>query len=174
MNKSMDKDDVLFREKDDRRMLSKVPDKSGLRTNKDRRQGGFGNVLEEEDFYAYMMNEKAGQRYNVSYDVTLTYIWHNHKRKMHVQSIDISTTGILLQFADATCEHELDEAMDIQLSFVITPGSMPEGYEMQVKNLAATCARHTVNDEGTLFAGFHFTQSLAQYAGKNEDAICWQ
>ena len=166
MNKSKKKEDILFHEKQDRRLLSKVPDRSGLRTNKDRRQGGYGNVSEDEDFYAYMLNEKAGQRYNINYSVKLTYTSAKRTRKITATGVDISTTGILLRLSDASLEQEIAEAKDLKMSFVITPGSMPEGYEMPVKNLSASCVRHVINSEGDLYCGFHFNRSLSQYASK--------
>jgi len=166
MKKSTDKEEILLWEKTDRRLLSRVPDKSGVRSNTDRRKGVFGNANEDEDFYAYMMNEKAGQRYNVDYDVKLTYQTGHRKKTRTAKAIDISTTGILLRFADTSFEQELEDAQEIKLTFNIAPGSMPEGYEMPVHSLPATCARHVVNQEGTLYCGFHFDQSLSQYASK--------
>ena len=63
-------EDILLKQKNDRRLLSNVPDKHAIRTNNDRR----GNaVLEEcmelpEEFIA---NKNAGIRYLMETDVSI-------------------------------------------------------------------------------------------------------
>lgn len=62
-------EDILIRQKEDRRLLSHVPDTSGLRTNQDRRsQNGHGG---NHDFSDIIASDAAGRRYAVEYDVTM-------------------------------------------------------------------------------------------------------
>lgn len=62
--------DVLTREKKDRRLLSHVPDASGVRSHRDRRRGNGGG-RGPEDFGAYIREDAAGRRYLVDYEVTV-------------------------------------------------------------------------------------------------------
>ena len=60
MSDTKEKEDVLYEEKPDRRLLSYVPDASGQRSNHDRRGGFEGQEI--DDYTAYQREDKAGQR----------------------------------------------------------------------------------------------------------------
>jgi len=151
--------DVLLEEKPDRRLLSYVPDKDGMRSNHDRR----GSVESDEngaiDYRLYQKEDKRGQRYLVDYEVTIDT---GHK-SIVAQAVDISTTGMLIKLFGKDKEN-IHEGDKVKLSFTITPGSMPEGYEMKIKRLQAHCVRLLKQDDGTVFCGLEFNDTLAQYA----------
>ena len=138
--------DVLLEEKPDRRLLSYVPDKDGMRSNHDRR----GSVESDEngaiDYRLYQKEDKRGQRYLVDYEVTIDT---GHK-SIVAQAVDISTTGMLIKLFGKDKEN-IHEGDKVKLSFTITPGSMPEGYEMKIKRLQAHCVRLLNQDDGTVF-----------------------
>jgi len=151
--------DVLLEEKPDRRLLSYVPDKDGMRSNHDRR----GSLESDEngaiDYRLYQKEDKRGQRYLVDYEVTIDT---GHKTIV-AQAVDISTTGMLIKLLDKDKEN-IQEGEQVKLNFTITPGSMPEGYEMKIKRLQAHCVRLLNKDDGTVFCGLEFKDTLAQYA----------
>lgn len=154
--------DVLTREKKDRRLLSHVPDASGVRSHRDRRRGNGGG-RGPEDFGAYIREDAAGRRYLVDYEVTVRV----EKDRIKARALDISTTGMLLH-AELGCDESLlTEGTTLSLSFEITPGTLPEGYEMKIKDLGATVVRsfHKENAEG-LFIGVQFADTLAEFANK--------
>lgn len=156
---SKETQDVLLEEKPDRRLLSYVPDKDGMRSNHDRR----GSLESDEngaiDYRLYQKEDKRGQRYLVDYEVTIDT---GHKTIV-AQAVDISTTGMLIKLLDKDKEN-IQEGEQVKLNFTITPGSMPEGYEMKIKRLQAHCVRLLNKDDGTVFCGLEFKDTLAQYA----------
>lgn len=161
------KNDILTRNVKDRRYLSRVPDKYGYRNNFDRRQIKFlGYSDYKEDFEKIIEKEQLGRRYLVDYIVKLNYKINGKKKNLEVQAVNISTTGILLDI-DEEIAKDLNFAVGINLKFQITPGSMPEGYEMSV-NIAARLVRLDKKEDG-IFAGFEFEKSLAQYANKTRN-----
>lgn len=108
--------DVLTREKKDRRLLSHVPDASGVRSHRDRRRGNGGG-RGPEDFGAYIREDAAGRRYLVDYEVTVRV----EKDRIKARALDISTTGMLLH-AELGCDESLlTEGTTLSLSFEITP-----------------------------------------------------
>lgn len=156
MSDTKEKEDVLYEEKPDRRLLSYVPDASGQRSNHDRR-GGFEGQ-EAEDYTAYQREDKAGQRYLVDYAVDMTI---EGGGSLHGTAVDISTTGILVKFPLGEKRPQAGDTA--RLTFEITPGSMPEGYEMKIKKLRAKCVR-VVEKGGETLCALEFSDTLAQYA----------
>lgn len=156
--------DVLYEEKPDRRLLSYVPDASGLRSNHDRR-GAHDTVEGQIDYEQYQREDKLGQRYLVDYDVAVSFSHKGSKRVLTGKAMDISTTGMLLKLPEGE-ERNLQEAEKVKLTFEITPGSMPEGYEMHVKEIPSHCVRLIRKDDGTIFCGMEFNITLAQYVAK--------
>ena len=154
----MAKEDVLYEEKPDRRLLSYVPDASGQRSNRDRR-GGSGRDEGEIDYADFQREDKAGQRYMVDYAVVMTF--KGRRSKLKATAVDISTTGMLVKFPVEQRAPQPGEY--VSLTFEITPGSMPEGYEMKIKGLSAKCVRVFERGEEILCA-VEFQTSLAQYA----------
>ncbi|WP_110953575.1 glycosyltransferase family 2 protein [Anaerosinus massiliensis] len=160
-NEGQEKEDILLVLKPDRRLLSKVPDKTGLRTVIDRRSTKVQQAT--DDFFSYMEREKAGQRYVVSYDIIITYETKQQERKTcHGKGVDLSATGILIEIP-VDFAQELQEAAKIRLKFEIVPGTMPEGYEMKV-DIGAKYIRLVKPSGGEVFCGLEFEESLAEYA----------
>ncbi len=153
--------EVLFEEKQDRRLLSHVPDATGKRSNYSRR--GAVDTLRTEDYTQYEQDAKNGQRYLVDYPVTIHL---SNGSVMEARAVDISTTGILVQIPTADGQ-EPSFDKDVKLTFEIVPGSLPEGYEMKVKKLPALVARKFRKDTGEILFGIEFKITLAEYAAKN-------
>lgn len=158
--------EILLTKKTDRRLLPNVPDKADLRTNVDRRGGMTTDEQAEIDYRTYEQMDQNGQRYEVDYAVRVRCLlaaggWQNISAK----AIDISTTGMLLELT-ADDKTVLEKASAIQLTFVITPGSMPEGYEMRIKKLPAQCVRSERRDNGHAYCGLKFTEALSEYANR--------
>lgn len=160
-------EDVLVVSKKDRRVLSRVPDKAGYRKNFDRRLIKVPGKSAEETFEEMIGKENLGRRYLVNYPVKVEYYLVGKKHLDITRAIDISTTGILLETSEELAT-ALDIATDINLKFEITPGSMPEGYEMQV-DILAKVIRSAKSEDGKTLVGLEFTQSLAQYANKKKN-----
>ena len=148
-------EDILYTMKGDRRLLSHVPDAGGHRSNRSRR--GASADMESEDYTLYEQDAKNGQRYLVDYPVKID----SSAGTLAARAVDISTTGILVRLeGDA---HAADLSGDVKLTFEITAGTMPEGYEMKVKKLPATVIRAFGQAEEKLY-GIEFKKTLAQYA----------
>ena len=159
--RSRQEQEILFEEKQDRRLLSHVPDATGKRSNYSRR--GAVDTLRTEDYTQYEQDAKSGQRYLVDYPVTIHL---SNGSVMEARAVDISTTGILVQIPTADGQ-EPSFDKDVKLTFEIVPGSLPEGYEMKVKKLPALVARKFRKDTGEILFGIEFKTTLAEYAAKN-------
>lgn len=161
-------EDILLQQKPDRRMLSYVPDKQHVRNNVDRRGG---KTLESYEGKAddYIKSIQSGIRYQVNYNVRLTVKMKGSGRKrLTCKCIDISTTGLLLQMENQAQQEILRKATKIRLKFDIDPGSMPEGYEMFVKQ-PATLVRAIKTQDNKYLCGMEFEKTLAQYAARRKD-----
>ena len=159
--RSPQEQEILFEEKQDRRLLSHVPDATGKRSNYSRR--GAVDTLRTEDYAQYEQDAKNGQRYLVDYPVTMHL---SNASIMEARAVDISTTGILVQIPTADGQ-EPSFDKDVKLTFEIVPGSLPEGYEMKVKKLPALVARKFRKGTGEILFGIEFKTTLAEYAAKN-------
>ena len=159
--RSPEEQEILFEEKQDRRLLSHVPDATGKRSNYSRR--GAVDTLRTEDYAQYEQDAKNGQRYLVDYPVTMHL---SNGSVMEARALDISTTGILVQIPTADGQEPSFEK-DVKLTFEIVPGSLPEGYEMKVKKLPALVARKFRKGTGEILFGIEFKTTLAEYAAKN-------
>lgn len=167
-SKKNQREDILLRQKPDRRMLSYVPDKQKVRNNVDRRGG---KTLENFDGKAsdYIKSIQSGIRYQVKYDVKVTLKQKTGKRKLTCQGIDISSTGILLEVESEEQLQMIQEADRIHLNFEILPGSMPEGYEMKVR-MPAKAVRAIKTQDGKFLCGMEFHKTLAEYATRRKDS----
>ena len=161
-------EDVLLKPKEDRRKLSNVPDKTNTRSNIDRRN--ITEIDRNTDMEAFIKSAKSGIRYQVDYEVLLILKdKKGKKRKIHTRGIDISASGILLRCNEEKWLESVEYAEKIWIKFEITPGSMPEGYEMKVK-IPVHFVRAVKTEEETM-GGFAFEKTLAQYAAKRKDAM---
>ena len=165
---TVEKLDVLYAAKQDRRLLSHVPDATGQRSNHSRR--GASDEMNTADYMRYEQDAKKGQRYLVDYPVDIRLPGGG---LLMGRAVDISTTGILIRLQSVVGHGAPIFDGDVTLTFEITPGSMPEGYEMQVKKLPATVARRFEGDACTLY-GMEFKKSLAEYAAsQRRDYMLW-
>lgn len=165
---TVEKLDVLYAAKQDRRLLSHVPDATGQRSNHSRR--GASDEMNTADYMRYEQDAKKGQRYLVDYPVDIRLPGGG---LLTGHAVDISTTGILIRLQSVVGRGAPIFDGDVTLTFEITPGSMPEGYEMQVKKLPATVARRFEGDACTLY-GMEFKKSLAEYAAsQRRDYMLW-
>ena len=160
-------EDVLLVQKSDRRLLANVPDRKGERSNADRR----GKTLKESDLKItdFIEEKKKGIRYHVSYQVNVS--WKDKagkKQQTSCEGIDISMTGILLKFSSKEQFEKIKDAEKLKLNFEITPGTMPEGFEMNVRT-TAYIRRHQEMEDGTVCCGVEFKKSLAEYAKSRKD-----
>lgn len=155
----MDGKDVLLIPKSDRRPMARVPDREGGRTHVDRR----GNDGE----YDIWERQRLGRRYVVNYDVNVQYSVGDKTVNCRCKGIDISSTGMLLEVSPAIA-HDLSHAKTIILRFAIVPGSMPEGFEMNVK-IQARYIRATDVGAGEAVCGVEFSETLTSYAAKHKN-----
>ena len=162
---SIAEQDILLIPKPDRRRLSKVPDKEGIRTNIDRRR--VKSNAGQADITAVIETEKSGKRYLVDYTVAINYTVEGKKFTCTGKGADISSSGMLLAVSPTVAEG-LSQSTGMRLRFVITPGSMPEGYEMKV-NIAARYIRSSQTADGNVLCGVEFSESLAQYATRKKN-----
>ena len=166
--------DVLLLPKEDRRLLSNVPDKQKIRTNLDRR--GNEVLAPDEEKTAYFIQSKfSGIRYQVDFpvDIIVTDLKKNSRKtssrkKMTVAATDISGTGILLKVEHQEVKEWIKDKEQLEIKFEILPGSMPEGFEMRV-HTKGKIVRTFMNEEGVFFCGVSFEKSLAEYASRKKD-----
>ena len=159
--------DVLLKPRSDRRLLSNVPDKEEIRSNVDRR--GY-QVLDEYkgDPNAFIMSRNAGIRYVMQTGIKIICKGNNGNNNFMVKSLDISTTGVLLELENEEQLDIINNANNIKLKFKILPGSMPEGYEMKVK-IKGEKIRDSISHEGKILCGIEFEETLSQYSSRNKD-----
>jgi hyaluronan synthase len=166
-NKKYKTQDVLLEPRSDRRLLSNVPDKEEIRNNVDRRGH---QVLDEYkgDPNAFIMGRNAGIRYLMQTGIKIICKGNNDNNNFMVKSLDISTTGVLLELENEEQLNIISNANNIKLKFKILPGSMPEGYEMKVK-IKGKKIRDSISPEGKILCGIEFEETLSQYSSRNKD-----
>ncbi|WP_027623996.1 glycosyltransferase family 2 protein [Clostridium lundense] len=159
--------DILLNPRRDRRILANVPDKEAIRNSIDRRGK---KVLEDYhgDPNAFIKSKKAGIRYIMETDVKVICKSEKSNSIFKVKSLDISTTGILLELKDEKQLDIISNANSIKLEFKILSGSMPEGYEMNVK-IKGNKARDSITKQEKIICGIEFIESLAQYSNRTKD-----
>ena len=169
LEKKQDKkvEDILLEPKKDRRLLANVPDNEVIRSNIDRRgEHILDSNKEDKEFKKLIQTNEAGLRYRATYIVRLTcYLENGSKQIFESNSIDISTTGMLINIDNKTQLDFLMKAIKIQLKFEILKGTMPEGYEMKV-DIPAKFIRFHEGCNENYPCGFSFEEPLAQYANK--------
>ncbi|MGI6067128.1 glycosyltransferase [Absicoccus porci] len=150
--------DVLLKIKKDRRLLSHVPDPTGQRQISDRRgQDEEGN----KDLDAIICQHKKGIRYITNFSVSIM----QEKTTLKALCMDISDTGLLLQFEDEKEYEAIKGQSHVKLKFQIPPGVMPEGRESRYK-LSASVVRSV--DE-TRQIGLQFLEDLGTYDRRRKD-----
>lgn len=148
--------------------MPNVPDPDKVRTGNDRR-GNTDRAQPAQDYDGYMGAMKEGLRYQVSFPATLAYTARGGgKRRSHGTIVDISSTGALFRLSNPEELAQMQEAGGFRVRFEISPGSMPEGYEMKVEQ-KITPARMFAGDGQTAYAGVRFSLPLSQYAAKKKN-----
>lgn len=162
-----DYEDILLVKEEDRRILSNVPDKDGVRNRIDRRGK---KVLErnKDKETAFIEGNRAGIRYITEIDVKVKCKNSKEEKIFIVKSCDISTTGMLIRLKDKTQLEAIEKSEDLKLQFRILPGSMPEGYEMKVK-IKAKKVRDNIDKNGDVLCGFEFVETLSEYSSRTKD-----
>lgn len=160
--------DVLLETKEDRRLFPNVPDKTGKRSNIDRRGRQVIDELENIDVTGFIKANQAGIRYKVAYDVKVVCKSKGKRYKIRCQGLDISMTGILLRIESKEDMEKLQAAQSIKVKFSITPGTMPEGMEMKVK-IFADIARVQEVSEKEFLCGLQFKEELSVYKLRRKD-----
>ncbi|MGY0374667.1 glycosyltransferase [Clostridium sp. JNZ J1-5] len=159
--------DILLNPRVDRRLLANVPDKEAIRNSVDRRGK---KVLEDYkgDPNAFIESKKAGIRYIMQADIKVVCKNQSSNITFSVKSVDISTTGILLELKDKEQLNIIGNAKSIKLDFKILPGSMPEGYEMSVK-IKGKKVRNSITEDGKILCGIEFIETLSEYSNRKKD-----
>ena len=161
-------EDVLVSLKEDRRILSFVPDKQNIRINGDRR----GNVEANDrkgDMLSFIQSVHQGLRYEFCVDVKLTYKdEHGNKHHVIVKSKDVSESGMAILVDDRKVKEELSKATEVKVVFRIPPGMMPEGNEMRIKQKAEVVRDIEISEQTTLF-GLQFRIPIAIYRRRRKD-----
>ena len=121
------KTDILLVKKKDRRLLPHVPDSENIRTNLDRRGKATTNN-QENNIYEFIKSIQAGTRYEANFLIEVLYDENGKKVKLEGQTINISTTGILLSIDNMSDTHGMDQVSEFTLKFTVESGSLPEGF----------------------------------------------
>ncbi len=159
------RDDVLLQPKPDRRLLAHVPDPELIREKQDRRGSFAGRPERQTDEKSERSRPQyaryAGQRYFTRFPV---YV-HVGSQRYRAESVDLSQTGILLQFPkDAFPQLPLDEK-SCSLRFSIPAGLMHEGMEKRYR-ISAVAIR---KDEENSQYGFRFAEPLYRFLQRRKD-----
>ncbi|MEA5060719.1 MAG: glycosyltransferase [Candidatus Pelethousia sp.] len=161
-------EDILLKNKGDRRIFPHVPDPMKQRKGGDRR--GASAEEAQKNMGERQKVTIAGARFSVNFVVHVRCVLPAGERKNFTcQSVDVSTTGMLIRLKGEEQYRWLHRAKRIHLAFQIPPGSMPEGMEMKVK-VTAEAVRFQVNADGVWRCGLKFNETLAQYAGRRKNA----
>ena len=162
--RNKNKEDVLLQIKKDRRSLPDVPSVGGKRKLTDRRGG-----MEESDksFKEQTEKRQLGIRYLNGYDVHVRLKKGAKKYSFDAKSFDVSMTGIGINVTEME-KNLLEEAKSILISFHVEPGTLPEGFEMDIMT-GARVARTTRINPGKYQVGLIYTEDLVEYAKKKKD-----
>ncbi len=157
-------EDVLLREKSDRRLMPDVPALTGERKLTDRR----GNLTQEGmSFEQISKKRKLGIRYLNDYEVDVIAYGEGKKKKFRAKTQDVSLGGLGL-IVPAAQKDSILEAKKLKLKFHVEPGSLPEGYEMNVKTYAVP-VREAKLSGGDWLIGCEFAADLSEYAKHRKD-----
>ncbi|MDQ0174856.1 glycosyltransferase family 2 protein [Bacillus chungangensis] len=156
--------EVLTVPKEDRRVLSNVPDPENLRAPVDRRgtkdaASANGNVDAER-------SRLLGLRYKANFEVMIAAQGERKKASIKARAVDISSTGILVAFDSSVEIFKVGDKVKIRGK--IPPGTMPEGFESLVKIDAAVVRSHVSkqDEQGKRMMAFEFDQPLTEYFQK--------
>lgn len=159
--------DILVKEQQDRRLLNHVPDAEGMRSNSDRRGFNENDVVERSK--KNIEGNHQGVRYVVDYPVDVSMPTRKSLKHLQGHVLNISSSGMLLGFNNGE-GNRINVGDVLGLSFEITPGSMPEGYESKVK-LNGTVVRECQDEKGNKGFGIEFEETLAEYIMRKRNRL---
>ena len=159
--------DILVEEQQDRRLLNHVPDAEGVRSNSDRRGFNENDVVERSK--KNIEGNHQGVRYVVDYPVEVSMPTRKSLKHLQGHVLNISSSGMLLGFNNGE-GNRINVGDVLGLSFEITPGSMPEGYESKVK-LNGTVVRECQDEKGNKRFGIEFEETLAEYIMRKRNRL---
>lgn len=143
--------DILIVEKDDRRLLANVPDVKKIRSGSDRRC--TLNIKESHNKL----------RYEVNYRVVLVCrLRSGAKKTVSAVTKDISISGMLVLLDYKEDIEVIEESRSILAKFEIKPGTLPEGYEMNMRVKAKFVRKE--NAEQGIQAAIQFDKDLKRRA----------
>ena len=157
--KSKNIEDNLLHEKKDRRLLPDVPSVTGRRHKTDRR----GSLDNDESFEAQRKKRQIGIRYLDDFLVQVKA----DKARFFAHSIDVSLSGMAILVSEEE-KDKLERAKKVHLKFHVDPGTMPEGFEMNV-NTQAKVVRSAATADGMFQIGLQYAEDLSEYARKRKD-----
>ena len=159
--------DILVKEQQDRRLLNHVPDAEGMRSNSDRRGFNENDVVERSK--KNIEGNHQGVRYVVDYPVEVSMPTRKSLKHLQGHVLNISSSGMLLGFNNGE-GNRINVGDVLGLSFEITPGSMPEGYESKVK-INGTVVRECQDEKGNKRFGIEFEETLAEYIMRKRNRL---
>ncbi|KYG90311.1 glycosyltransferase [Metasolibacillus sp. FSL H7-0170] len=148
--------------KQDRRILSNIPDPENTRSLVDRRGASYQQAeIDVADVNELFWLQSLSLRYSTAFPVKIL------KSDVSAKFIceDISVTGILIS-CDISNAFQIDEVM--RMRFTIPDGAMPEGYEANVKLKGRVIRTFTKEVEGQIryYYAYEFLQPLHKYLSK--------
>jgi hyaluronan synthase len=162
-------EEVLTVSRSDRRLLSNVPDPEKIRSISDRRgvkESTAASVNEADPEYLDKLR-LLSLRYVANFPV-LVYTRRSQKKDaIKGKAIDISSTGILVEFGPASEERlRLGQVVSIHCS--IPPGTMPEGFESSVQMDGRVVRAFSDEEDGQVkwLVAFEFAKPLTEYFQK--------
>lgn len=156
----------LLEIKNNRRKLADVPDETHRRSNLDRRGLEIIGSNYDDIEHIRKAHEKS-LRYDVSYDVKVTYKINNKKENFIADGVDVSQLGILLKLDNKDNAERLQKANDITLKFEVVPGTLPEGLEMEFE-IPSELKRVSVISDKEIYCGFQFKEDLGTHKMKRK------
>lgn len=163
-------EDVLIKQKEDRRLLSNVPDEKGIRNNLDRR--GTKNITGKDQYSKDFLKKYnfMSTRYLVESDVKITCIKNGKKIGSIVgRTQDISPTGMLVVLKDENAKSMLEGSTTFIIKTKIEAGKMPEGFESKIKGYAKLVRTQQTKEDDRLLCGFEFSEDMFEYFKKRKD-----
>ncbi|MBU3183334.1 glycosyltransferase [Clostridium estertheticum] len=159
-------ENILLKPRKDRRLLSNVPDKEAIRNSVDRRgEKVLKDYIGNDN--AFIKGKEAGIRYIIRMDVKIICKSQKSNNTFKVKSLDLSTTGIEIELNDKEQLNIINNANSIKLEFEVLPGSMPEGYEMNVK-IKGKKVRESIRVDEKILCGIEFTETLSEYSNRKK------
>ena len=152
----------------DRRTLPYVPDPEHIRSHMDRRgRNNFQFEGEPSDQEYINRMRLLSLRYMADFDVRITSKGETKNKTISAHAVDISTTGLLVQLSPGNAKG-LGIGSRVVLKFKIPPGTMPEGFESQVKVEADVVRMFTEQEDGKekVLMAFEFLKPLPEYFQK--------